>query len=56
MTKDATLDDRQTRARSWFESLRDRIRTDFEALEDEVKGPLADRPPGLYGMSDVLGL
>jgi coproporphyrinogen III oxidase len=48
MTHDASLDDQQTRARTWFEALRDRIRDEFEALEDEVKGPLADRPPGRF--------
>jgi len=48
MTHHASLDDQQTRARTWFEALRDRIRAEFEALEDEVKGPLADRPPGRF--------
>jgi coproporphyrinogen III oxidase len=48
MTHHASLDDQQTRARTWFEALRDRIRAEFEALEDEVRGPLADRPPGRF--------
>jgi coproporphyrinogen III oxidase len=48
MTHDASLDDQQTRARTWFEALRDRIRAEFEALEDEITGPLADRPPGRF--------
>jgi coproporphyrinogen III oxidase len=48
MTHDASLDDQQTRARTWFEALRDRIRAEFEALEDEVQGPLADRPAGRF--------
>ncbi len=36
------LESRKTRARSWFESLRDDLCAAFEALEDEA-------PPALYG-------
>jgi len=40
------LDDRKTAARAWFEALRDRICTAFEALEDEA---LTDLYPGEAG-------
>ena len=40
MTDD--LEDRKTRARAWFETLRDRLCAAFEALEDAA-------PAGLYG-------
>ena len=42
MTAPASLEDRKTQARAWFESLRDRICTAFEALE-------AQAPEALYG-------
>jgi coproporphyrinogen III oxidase len=46
----AADDDRKTRARAWFENLRDRIVTAFEELEDALPAhaPLADRPPGRF--------
>lgn len=44
----ANLAERQQRAKTWFESLRDRICAAFEALEDTQTGPLADRPAGRF--------
>lgn len=41
-------DDRKARARRWFEDLRDRICAEFETIETEYAGPLADRPPGRF--------
>jgi coproporphyrinogen III oxidase len=44
------IEDRKTRAKTWFESLRDQTTSVFESIEDALpKGaPLADRPAGRF--------
>ncbi len=46
----STLDDRKTRARAWFETLRDDVCAAFEALEDALpaSAPLGTKPPGRF--------
>jgi coproporphyrinogen III oxidase len=43
-------DEHKTRAKTWFESLRDQITAAFETLEDTLpaSAPLADRAPGRF--------
>jgi coproporphyrinogen III oxidase len=44
------IEKRKERARSWFESLRDRLVAAFEAVEDDLPStaPLGERPPGRF--------
>ncbi len=44
----AEIEEQKTRASAWFRHLRDRICADFEALEDQVSGQMADRTPGRF--------
>jgi len=43
-----TDEERRARVKSWIEELRDRICADFEAIEREHTGQLAERPPGRF--------
>ena len=45
------LQDRQTAAKAWFDSLRDRICAAFELLEDEAPGELYPGEPGRFELT-----
>lgn len=42
------IDTHKLRAADWFRELRNRICTEFEKIEDELAGPLAERPAGRF--------
>ncbi|HEY0920296.1 oxygen-dependent coproporphyrinogen oxidase [Devosia sp.] len=48
MTLPADIAHKQDKASAWFRQLRDGICAEFETLERQVKGPLADRAPGKF--------
>ena len=48
MTLPADIEDRKTRARAWFESLREEICASFEALEREAPAALYPGEPGRF--------
>jgi coproporphyrinogen III oxidase len=48
MTLPADIEDKKAQAQAWFRALRDRICTEFEAIEAAVRGPNAHLPPGTF--------
>ncbi len=48
MTLPPDLESRQEQASAWFRALRDSFCASFERIEDELVGPMDDRPPGRF--------
>jgi len=47
-SRPADLDDKNSRARAWFDTLRDRLVAEFERLEDEAPADLYPGEPGRF--------
>jgi coproporphyrinogen III oxidase len=48
MTLPADIETKKQKASAWFRQLRDSFCTEFEAIELQLRGPNADRPPGRF--------
>ncbi|MHB8528527.1 MAG: oxygen-dependent coproporphyrinogen oxidase [Caulobacteraceae bacterium] len=51
MNRDLLISERTARARAWFDELRDRLVTAFEALEDEAPDALYSGPRGRFELT-----
>jgi coproporphyrinogen III oxidase len=54
MTLPADIESRQPAATAWFKALRDRICTEFEKIEDELRGTHRELQPGRFERKDWL--